>query len=76
MLGSCTKQSSVYSYRQTLDWVTWNVFEWSSNSVSKIIFGFVLSSVGVDRRLKNDPDVSQLDLRLKIRLDVPIFSIF
>ena len=70
MFGSCTKQSSIHSYRQTLDWVTCN------NSVSKIIFGFVLSLVGVDRRLKNDPDVSQLDLRLKIRLDVPIFSIF
>ena len=70
MFGSCTKQSLIHSYRQTLDWVI------SNNSVSKIIFGFVLSLVGVDRRVKNDPDVSQLDLRLKIRLDVPIFSIF
>ena len=41
-----------------------------------LLHGFVPSSVGVDRRLKNDPDVSQLDLRLKIRLDVPIFSVF
>ena len=43
--------------------------------------GFVLSAVGVDRRLKDDPDVSQVDLRLgmacvEIRLDTffPYFA--
>ena len=27
-------------------------------------FGFVVSAVGVDRRLKDDPDIFQVDLRL------------
>ena len=41
----------------------------------------ILSAVGVDRRLKDDPDVSQVDLRLGmacvgIRLDTSFFPYF
>ena len=44
-------------------------------SVSKIIFGFVLPSIGVDVCLKDRPGVSSLDLR-QIRLDIPFFPYF
>lgn len=43
---------------------------------SKIIFELILPSICVDLPLKDDPDVSSLDLRLDIRLDIPFFHIF
>ena len=45
------------------------------NSVSKIIFGFVLPSIGMDLCLEDSPDVSSPDLR-QIRLDIPFFPYF
>ena len=35
----------------------------SISLISEIVFGFELPCVGVDRPLKDDPDVSQSDLR-------------